>query len=66
MDCETCNTLLAAYKDSVTLMKDAVRKGSEAIGKDSRLAIKEAEWLSEKCKDASQALMEHWRQAHDL
>ena len=64
MDCETCNNLLAAYRQSVTLIKDAARKGSGAIGEDSRLAIKEVERLSQKCKDASDAFMAHWREHH--
>jgi len=64
MSCKTCDELLAVYKNTVSLLGDAVRKGSGATGDDSRLAIAEAARLGQQCKAASDALMEHWRQHH--
>ena len=64
MDCKTCEQLLAAYRDSVSLFKNAVRKGSGAVRDDLRLTGKKAEQLGRQCKDASDAFMDHWRQHH--
>lgn len=64
MDCETCNHLLAAYRLGVGLLKDAVQNGLGATGDDASLTSKEATRLSQLCKDASDALMEHWHKDH--
>jgi hypothetical protein len=64
MACEACYHLLAAYQRSVILFRDAVRKGSGAIGDDSKLASEEARRLSQQCKEANDRLMAHWRQDH--
>jgi hypothetical protein len=65
MDCETCDHLLAAYEDTVRLFKDSARRSSGPAGDDSRRAAQEATLLSQKCKDASDALVEHWREHHN-
>ena len=64
MDCETCNHLLATYRSSVSLFKDAVRKGSRAVGTDFRLTAEQAVRLSQQCKEAQAVLMAHWRKDH--
>ena len=64
MDCQTCDDLLAAYKSSVRLFRDAVRQGSGAVGDDSRLSGAKAQRLGQQCKDASDAFMAHWRKDH--
>lgn len=62
MDCQTCEDLIAAYRHSVSLFKNAVQKGSGALGDDSTLTSAEATRLGEMCKDASDDLMMHWRE----
>jgi hypothetical protein len=64
MTCPTCDDLLAAYRDSVNLFKDAVEKGSGAVRADSRLTADHATRLGQECKNASDAFMEHWREDH--
>lgn len=63
MDCKTCDELLAAYKDAVSLFKDSVR-GIPGTGADSRLATAKADRLRLKCTETNDALMEHWREHH--
>lgn len=65
MDCRTCEQLLAAYRLSVSLFKEAVRKRAGAVGDDSRLPGEAATRLGLQCKDASDALREHWLEHHD-
>jgi hypothetical protein len=62
MDCQTCNDLLAAYRLSVGLFKEAV--GNIPCAGDSTLAVASANHLRLKCRQASDALMEHWREHH--
>jgi hypothetical protein len=63
MDCPTCNELLAAYRHSVSLFKDAVQNIPGAQ-EDSGLAVEQADRLKLKCREASDALMEHLREHH--
>ena len=60
MDCKTCDELLTGYRREVALFKNAVRD----FGDDSRPATQEMQHLSQKCKDASDALMTHWCKDH--
>jgi len=64
MDCQSCNDLLAAYKHSVNVFKDAVQKGSGAVEDNSRLTAEEAKRLGQQWREASDRFMEHWRQNH--
>ena len=64
MGCRTCNILLAAYRSSVSLFRNAVRKGSGAVGDDPRLTGAKVERLGQQCRDASDAFMAHWRRGH--
>lgn len=64
MECATCDALLADYKRAVSAFKDAVEKSAGAAGADSHLAAEEAVRLSKACKNASDALMRHWRTEH--
>jgi hypothetical protein len=64
MSCATCDELLAAYGNAVSLFKDAVEKASGASGADSFLAGIEATRLGRQCKKASNVLMEHWQVEH--
>jgi hypothetical protein len=64
IDCQTCNHLLDAYKQSVTFFQRAVQKGLGAVGDDSRLSGAEAERLAQMCIDASDALLAHCREDH--
>jgi hypothetical protein len=66
MYCQECDTLLANYKDAVKLFKDAVHNAKGTPGDDGLLTAKMAERLSQNCKSASEALMEHWRKEHSL
>jgi hypothetical protein len=63
MDCETCNALLIDYKRAVSVYKDAVRN-IPGTQEDSKLAVAEAERSKQHCREASDALMAHWRQHH--
>ena len=65
MKCKTCDSLLAAYKLWVDLFKQAVHNIPGALGDDFRLFAEEAERLGQKCKDTSDALMEHWHHEHN-
>ena len=64
MTCQTCEDLLAAYRHSVDLFKDAAQKNSGVVGDDFKLKAQRATRLGQQCKDASDAFMEHWRQDH--
>ena len=64
MDCQTCNDLLAAYRLAVGLFKEAVGD-VPGTGGDSTLAVANANHLRLKCRQASDALMVHWREHHD-
>jgi len=64
MYCQECDSLLANYKDAVQIFKDAVHNAKGAPADDGRLSVEMAERLSQNCKDASDALMEHWRMEH--
>ena len=65
MDCETCDALLADYKRSVHVFMNAVLTFRETEGDDSTMSVEEMDRLSQNCKDTSDALRAHWRQAHD-
>ena len=58
MDCKTCDDLFGFYKRSVIRLRNAV------LEDESKLAPEEADPLRLKCKDACDALMEHWRKDH--
>jgi hypothetical protein len=60
MDCPNWNELLAAYRNSVSIFKDAVQKIPGAQ-EGSGLAVEQAERLKLKCRAASDGLMEHLR-----
>jgi len=47
MDCETCNALLADYKNAVSAFKNAVSGGAGATGADSHPAGKDAVRLAQ-------------------
>ena len=64
MGCEICDVLLTAYRNSVNLLKDAVRRGTGAVGNDYRLASEEATRLSQQCNEARAVLLAHWRKDH--
>lgn len=64
MDCKTCDDSFGFYKRSVSLFRNAVLNTPGCLGDDSRLAAEEADRLRLKCRDASDALMAHWRKAH--
>jgi len=64
MDCETCNNLLDAYKHFVTVLTNAGLCFRGASGEDFLPALKELKRLRQVCRDADDALMEHWRQDH--
>lgn len=64
MDCKRCDELLADYMGFVGLFRDGVRKFPGVVGDDVRLAAQNLGFLRQKCKAASGALMEHWRQDH--
>ena len=61
MDCQTCNTLLAAYRLSVSLYKNSVRKIG-AIRNDCGLTFANANWLRLKCTLSWDSLAEHLRE----
>jgi hypothetical protein len=63
MECKTCDALLVDYKRTVCVYKNAVRN-IPGTQEDSTLAIAEAERLKQQCREASEVLMEHWRQQH--
>ena len=64
MECETCDKLLATYKREVTLFKNVVRDFPGKVEDDFRLAIAEVDRLKLECREASNSLMEHWREHH--
>lgn len=66
MDCETCNKLLAAYKHCATVLTNAGLCIRGVRGEDFLPALKELKRLRQVCRDADDALITHWRQAHDL
>jgi hypothetical protein len=63
LDCATCDHLLADYKHTIRLFKDAVQK-LPGTGEDSSLAVVNADCLLLKCREANDALIEHWRAHH--
>jgi hypothetical protein len=65
MECEIYDALLANYKLAVRLFTKAELSFRGAIRDDFRLALKELKRLKQACKDADNALMDHWRQDHD-
>lgn len=65
MTCETCHSLLATYTRSVRLYTNAARNIVGVLGADFWLVFERTEGLRLKCKEANDALMEHWRQDHD-
>lgn len=64
MDCQTCDELIAEYKDAVGLFKDAVHSGQVARPGEFVLATGRAARWGLICQDASDALREHWRKDH--
>ena len=59
MDCKTCDDLLANYRHSVSLLREAVEKGLGAVGDDSRRASEEATRLSQQGREVRDLLLAH-------
>jgi hypothetical protein len=66
MDCETCNNLLAAYKHCARVLTNVGLCFRDVSGEDFPPALTELKRLRQVCRDADEALIAHWRQAHDL
>ena len=66
MGCDKCDELIDTRKRSISLLRNAVRKVAGAQWPDSRMAVQEMTRLQQTCRDASNALREHMRQAHSL
>ena len=64
MECNMCDVLLAAYKQSVSLYTNAVQSFRGALRWDSRVTLKELRGLRQACKDADNTLMAHLHQDH--
>jgi hypothetical protein len=64
VECETCDALLAEYKRAVSAFKETMQATGGGAGPDSQMARNDAVRLSKACKDASDALMGHWRTEH--
>ena len=64
MECKTCDVLLAAYKQSVSLYTNAEQSFRGALKGDSRVTLKELRRLRQACKDADHTLMAHLHQDH--
>jgi hypothetical protein len=62
MECQTCDELLAVYRDAVSLYNNADR---ELLGGNFGLALQELKRLKQACRDADDALMEHLRKEHN-
>ena len=62
MRCQTCDDLSAGYKSAVKLYTQAMRDMAGLVGADFQLALKGLEQLRLKCRDADDALTEHWRE----
>lgn len=62
--CKRCDDLLADYKNAVRVFTNAGRKFRGATRDDFPLELKELKRLRQACKDADDALMEHWRKDH--
>ena len=62
--CKRCSELLADYRDAVSVLTDAGRKFQGPARGDFPVALKELKRLRQACKDADDALIEHWRQEH--
>jgi len=63
MDCKRCDELLEGYRCAVDTFKTAVEKGRGAVGDDGCVAANQAAHLADRCKEAGDSLMEHWRMA---
>jgi len=64
MDCPTRTALLEDYRRTVDTFKAAVENSRGAVGNDGCLAACRAAHLADKCKEAGDRLMKHWRQEH--
>jgi hypothetical protein len=64
MDCETCGDLIAAYECSVKLYTEPMQDMAELAEDDFQLALEGLERLRVKCREARDALVEHWHQDH--
>jgi len=64
MECKTCDELLSAYKQSVSLYTNAVQSFREVLRGASRVTLKELRGLRQACKDADNTLMSHLHQDH--
>jgi hypothetical protein len=64
MGCQTCGELLTDYKDAVGLFKNAVHNGRIARREDYLLEAGRAARWGRICRDASDALIEHWGKEH--
>ena len=62
MRCQTCDELSAVYKSAVKLYAQAMGHMAGLVGADFQLALKGLEQLRLKCRDADDALSEHWRE----
>jgi hypothetical protein len=65
MGCQTYNDLWGEYETAVKLYTLAMRDMVGMIGEDFRLALKKLEQLRVKCRDAKDALTEHWGKDHN-
>ena len=64
MDCKTCDHVLAAFRHSVSLYKQAMQEVAGLGREDFQLALRELERLRANCQDANEAVMAHWWQEH--
>jgi len=62
MACQTCDHLFVVYQSAVKLYSLAMRDMAGLVGADFQLALKGLEQMRQKCRDADDALTEHWRQ----
>jgi hypothetical protein len=63
MDCKTCTELIFAYRCAVRLFREAV-ENIPGTREDSSQAVRNADALQLKCREASDRVMEHWREHH--
>jgi hypothetical protein len=64
MKCKTCDVLLAAYKQSISLYTNAEQSFRGGLRCDSLVTLKELRGLRQACKDADNTLMAHLQQDH--
>lgn len=64
MECQTCDALLAEYKQRIGLFTNAERRLRGTSGDDFRPVLIELKRLKQPCRDADNALIAHLRQDH--